>query len=387
MPSPNRNNLRLSGLRAAARVLSPYVKSSSAPPRRVLILRPDHVGDVLLSAPAVALLRQSLPRAELTYLVGPWSEAAARHGPAVDRIETLEFPGFTRRHKVNAVQPYLALAQVAARLRSQAYDVAVVLRPDHWWGALLALSAGIPVRVGSRGPETTPLLTHARSSGPGEHWAEQALAVARLALVATRSDVVESGEVPQFHLDDAAQAAAAEFWRQAGLDGKPVVALHPSAGAPLKSWPAANWARLADGLFEDGVSVLLVGAPSDRPLIEAIGARMAHLSARACGQTLSVSAAIYARCRLVITVDSGAGHLAGAVGAPTIRLYGPAPPDVFGPWPARVDQQVLMTRRLSCVPCGHLVSPPCGATAQPACMLALQVEAVLNAARLSLEQG
>jgi ADP-heptose:LPS heptosyltransferase len=74
-------------------------------------------------------------------------------------------------------------------------------------------------------------------------------------------------------------------------------------------------------------------------------------------------------------------HLAAALGVPTVRLYGPAPPEVFGPWPPRADQRVLITRSLACVPCGHLVDPPCGATRLPACMLALTADEVLAAAR------
>ena len=279
------------------------------------------------------------------------------------------------------------LAQAARRLRAGGYDLAVVLRPDHWWGALLALAGGIPVRVGTRLPETGGLLTHARSAEPGEHWAEQSLAVARLALNAVGAAAVETGDVAQFTVTDTASNAAANFWREAGLDGKTVVALHPSAGAQLKSWPISSWAGLAEALIEAGAYVLLVGAPSDASLLSHIAARVAKRVTIASGQSLSVSAAMYARCRLLISVDSGAGHLAAAVGAPTVRLYGPARPDSFGPWPPRADQRVLITSSLSCVPCGHLEAAPCGATVQPACMLALNVDAVVKAARLSLGQG
>ena len=74
----------------------------------MLLLRPDHVGDVLLTAPAVALLRASLPAAHLTYVVGPWSMDAARHGPAVDSLRTLAYPGFARRRNANLLAPYAA---------------------------------------------------------------------------------------------------------------------------------------------------------------------------------------------------------------------------------------------------------------------------------------
>jgi heptosyltransferase-2/heptosyltransferase-3 len=353
----------------------------------VLLLRPDHIGDVLLSAPAVAMLRASLPSAQVTYLVGPWSAAAARHGPAVDEVRTLAFPGFNREAKLNPLQPYTLLVQVAGQLRQERFDLAVTLRGDHWWGALLALLAGIPLRVGGQTPETLPLLSHAYPAPTGQPWAEQALGIARLALRAVGATPVESIEPRQFTLSDSARDAAAEIWQRHGL-GQRVVALHPSAGAPLKSWPTERWSRLADALTDTGLQVVLVGAPGDGGLLAHIQEGMRRCAPTMCGQSLEVSAAIYARSTMVVSVDSGAGHLASAVGARTLRLYGPASPHVFGPWPpGRTSQRVLTTKALACAPCGYLESPPCGARTTPACMLALGVEDVLNAVRRELDRS
>lgn len=352
-------------------------------------MRPDHVGDVLLSAPAIGLLRVSLPEAHLTYVVGAWSLEVARHGPTVDELRTLEFPGFTRRARQNACQsllaPYALLLHEAARMRKARYAAALILRPDHWWGALLAVAAGIPIRVGGETPETSALLSHTYATPADQPVAEQALAMTRLALKVLGVEPARIGDVPQFTLTDHACKAAKEI--HAEVDHRTCVAIHPNAGAPLKSWPAANWARLADALIDDGHAVLLTGAPSDAALLAEIRQQMRHSARIATGQSLGVSAALFAGCALVITVDSGAGHLAAAVGAPTLRLYGPAPPAVFGPWPPRADQHVLLSDALACVPCGALESPPCGAVATPACLLALDVEQVLKAARAQLGQG
>jgi ADP-heptose:LPS heptosyltransferase len=357
-------------------------------PHKVLLLRPDHIGDVLLTAPAVALMRETLPTAHLTYVVGPWSAEAARHGPPVDELRTLAYPGFTRRQNVNLLAPYALLAGEALGLRRERYDLAVVFRPDHWWGALLALAAGVPVRVGASTPETDPLLTHTYSAGCAEHAADKSLGIARMALEAVSATPALIGHIRQFEVPSTARMEAGVFWRQQELSDERVIALHPNAGAPLKSWPLENWARLADALVDQSLSVVLMGAPGDRPLLSGILERMAHKRAvLACGQSLSTSAALYERCALAITVDSGAGHLAAAVGTPTVRLYGPAPPPIFGPWPPRKTDRVLISDRLKCTPCGHLESPPCGARDFPACMLALSVDDVLNTVRAELGRG
>src|SRR5438128_1363725 len=115
-----------------------------AGPTRVLLLRPDHVGDVLLTAPAVALLRASLPGARLDYVVGPWSADAARHGPTVDRVWPLAYPGFTRRRRANLVAPYAVLVREAALLGLEGRTV-IGIHPG----------AGTPLK-----------------SWPNEHWAK-----------------------------------------------------------------------------------------------------------------------------------------------------------------------------------------------------------------------
>jgi ADP-heptose:LPS heptosyltransferase len=397
LPNP-RSAARLRLLQLAGRSLArvtpqPFEQVRSEPARRVLLIRPDHIGDVLLSSAAIGLLRAALPAAHLTYLVGPWSVDVARRGPPVDNIATLAFPGFTRRSSSYPLQPYGILLREAAKLRRQQFDMAVVLRPDHWWGALLALAAGIPIRVGARTPETAPLLSHACSLAPGVHAVEQALAIARHALDALGVDAigVEAVDPPPltFNVSSKDRADADALWLSLGLSGR-VVTLQPSAGAILKHWPSPRWAELASRLQQHGFTVVLSGAPEDQAVLAAIAARVQPMPPPiAAGQSLPTSAAIFERCALLIAPDGGAAHLAAVVGTPTIRLYGPAPPRVFGPWPAppALDQQVLITRQLACVPCGHLIDPPCGARTEPACMLAIGVDAVMELARRVLDHS
>lgn len=351
----------------------------------MLLLRPDHLGDVLLTSPAIQLLRDSLPHAHLTYLVGPWSADVARCGPAVDELRTLEFPGFnrTRRPAAHLAAPYALLLRQALQLKRERYDAAVVLRPDHWWGALLAAVAGIPLRLGTDTPETRPLLTHALSEQPREHTADQAIRLARLVLHVLGLEVEACADADlrqRFEVPEPARQRAGAFWTANGLHARRVAVVQPTAGAALKSWPIECWVELADRLSND-FTVLLTGAPGDAELLENIRRRCQRPPLVLSGQSLVDSAAVYERASLLVGLDGGGAHIAAAVGTPTVRLYGPAPLGKFGPWPARDDQRVLVTRNLACVPCGHLEHPPCGATRLPACLLALSVHDVMREVR------
>lgn len=382
--SPHPRSLaRLLLLRLAARLGRVEPARPPAPEDlRVLLLRPDHLGDVLLTSPAVALLEAALPRAHLTYLVGPWSADLARHGPLARCIESLPFPGFTRRRSRNPLAPYLLLWREAARLRAGGYHAAVVFRPDHWWGALLALVAGVPLRLGFDLPETHPLLTHRLPRATDRHAAEQALALARqtVAVLGVAAPTTAPARPLVFSIRAEEDAAAARLLAGHHLGQRPVAALHPSAGVRLKSWPLERWAALANALAAEGFTVLLSGGPGDATLLDRVGESMAAPPAAVVqGQPIGVVAAVFRRCSVVVGPDNGPLHLAAAVGTSTVRLYGPASAALFGPWPPGPTQRALVTGLLPCVPCGDLVQPPCGARHVPPCMLAHSVEDVVSA--------
>jgi ADP-heptose:LPS heptosyltransferase len=251
----NRDLLRAPLLRLLGRMVGlvvPAARIGGSAPNRILLIRPDHLGDLLLTGPAIAALRATLPAARLTLLVGPWSLEAARRSVEVDEVRTLAFPGFTRRPKRHALEPYLLLAHEARELRG-IFDTALVLRPDHWWGALLALLAGVPRRIGYATPLCAPLLTQALPLPNGAHAVELSLRLVRALAPSTASDPA-SQLAPRFEVRTEERAWAAER-----LGGDRWVLIHPGSGAAVKDWPAARWAGVADALAERGWQIALSG--------------------------------------------------------------------------------------------------------------------------------
>ena len=162
-----RLRLRLALLRAIPTLSSP-ISHLQSPISNLILIRPDHLGDLLFSTPTLRLLRQRYPSARITALVGPWGAPILAHNPHVDEIITLPFPGFARQPKPSPWQPYALVRRWARQLRGR-YDLAFILRFDHWWGALLAYLARVPLRVGYAVPEVAPFLSHALPYNAGRH--------------------------------------------------------------------------------------------------------------------------------------------------------------------------------------------------------------------------
>lgn len=322
------------------------------PPQRVLLIRPDHLGDVLLTTPALRLLRAQWPEAHITALVGPWAADVLQRSPHVDCVRTCAFPWFTRRPRRQPAEPYVLLLRTARTLRAGRYDLAINLRFDFWWGAALAALAGIPRIAGYAWPTCRPFLSDP-IPWPGERHAV-VQSVDLIAAISAAADSLRATAVHwplEFRLRADEQAFAMRVLPGAG----PWVALHPGSGAAVKLWPLAHWRWLAERLVADGYRPVWTGAPAEQalcaPLARAVGGVLA-----AGGTTLGQLAAIYARCVLVVGPDSGPLHLAATVGTPTVRLYGPADAALFGPHPDD-GRHVVVQSPWPCAPCGRLDYP------------------------------
>ena len=351
---------------------------------RILVIRPDHLGDLLFVTPALRVLRQRLPNAHPTALIGPWGLPALRDCPHINDVLTLPFPGFTKQAKPSPWQPYALLHRWARQLRGR-YDLAVVLRFDHWWGALLAYLAGVPQRVGYAVPEVAPFLSHAAPYIAGRHQVIQNLKLVDWDLgdahppAGTRSAISPSHCPLEYHVPEQAIAWATELLRHT----QPI-AIHPGAGAAIKLWRVEGWVAVADALSkETGSQVILTGTKAEHPLCVEVAAQMESEALVMAGKTtLDQLAAILSKCRLVLGLDSGPLHLAVAIGTPTVHLYGPADSATFGPWGSQKRHRLLVSD-WPCIPCNRLDYGPNELTNHP-CVREIGIDSVLTAARQAL---
>jgi ADP-heptose:LPS heptosyltransferase len=387
-PTPPRDHryraaFRRAGLRAAGKLY----KTSPDPVgalRSLLLIRPDHLGDMLFLTPALHAFRTASPATRITLLAGPWAVPAMQSNPDLDGVETCSFPGFDRSPKASLLAPYRLLFAQARALRGRGYDAAVILRFDHWWGAWLAAAAGIHSRIGYDCPETRPFLTWALPYLPDCHEVEQNGALLRT--------LVGQGAAWDLGQTRFAVASSDREWVNDWLQshkvaaGVPLVAIHAGAGVAVKHWPSAAWAAVAQQLVHShGVRILLTGAPEERNLTQSIAEGVGWPALDAAGETtLGQLAALLERCTLAMGSDSGPLHLAVSVGTPTIHLYGPVASARFGPW-GDPTRHVVLETAWPCAPCNRLDWTP-DVLDRHRCMADITPAQVLSAAVRLLER-
>jgi ADP-heptose:LPS heptosyltransferase len=258
--------------------------------------------------------------------------------------------------------------------------MAVIPRPDDPSSGALCVAAGVPVRVGFAMPRTRPFLTHALLPPGRTHVAlmTHAVLAAGLAVFGAPPLPRPGGIAGSVRPTLPDQREADRVLASAGAGPRPVV-LHPGSGWPLKNWPAGRWGEVARRLRQAAGTRVLVAGTAGETALAGEAAAASGGAAVAIAGLLSVGglAALHARARLVIGVDSGALHLAAAVGTPTVALYGPGDPVQYAA--AGAGHRVVRSG-LPCSPCGTLERPPCGAVTDPACLTGVPASAVVAAA-------
>ena len=350
--------VRLFGLRSARRAAKRAVHT----PPRVLLLRPDHLGDLVLTTPILDALKRHVPAAHVTMMVGAWSsEVVARH-PALDRIVTCPFPGF-RRATQGPLEPYIQLVRTAQQLQRGDYDLAINLRPDFWWGAALLYLAAIPRRVGYALAPATPFLTHAEPFRVPEHATVSSLRLVSVGLGTLGLSPLAEPYTPEQYPLVFLPAAEEHAWVDQRLDGAerniPLAVIHAGTGAAVKLWRVDAWTTIANTLITDyALRVVLTGSPSERPMLTTIASGITPTPLLVTDATIGQLAALLQRAKLVLGVDNGPLHLAVAQGTPTLQIFGPTDTHIFGPWgSAQAHPVIASTQRCaSCrsIPCGRL---------------------------------
>ena len=372
---------------AADLALAPlgWIQSSRAsapgPVKRVLLLRLERIGDLLMVLDAIADARAAFPGADIDLAVGSWNLDLARLIRGIHAIDVADVPWLARGNEGDS---WRALRAKARAWRARRYDVVINFEPDIR-SNYLAWRTGAPRRAGYWTGGGGAFLTDAFAYDPSRHVAENARAlIARVAGPGTTQNPV-SRPASTLAPPDAAYARAAQLL---GAAARPIVGIHVSGGRESKQWHLDRFAQVARTLARDhGATIVLTGSIGDRPLVDAVRAQLSGVAViDVTGQlNLPELAAVLSRLDLLVTGDTGPMHLASAVDTPLVALFGPSDPARYGPASSR--QKVLRVQ-LPCSPCGQVRLPPERCRGHvPDCMDGIQVAAVVAAAAELLDAG
>jgi heptosyltransferase-3 len=342
--------------------------------RRALVIKLRHHGDVLLSSPVFSVLKAHAPSIEIDALVyADTAEMLAQH-PALSQLHSID----RQWKKLGLFAQARAEWRLLQTLRARRYDLIIHLT-EHPRGAWLSRLCGarwaVAPAMRQRGRFWQTSFSHffGKPANALRHTVERNLdALRRIGLYPEadeRALTLVAGH--------AAETRVALLLREQGVElseRRSFIHLHPASRWHFKCWPVDNMAALIDRLQHSGQQVVLSAAPdvAEMAMIDALQARLSQPAVSLAGQlSLKELAALTARARLFIGVDSAPMHIAAAMGTPTVALFGPSGDREWGPW--GVPHRVVSSDAHPCRPCGI---DGCGGGKVSDCLSSLSVDRV-----------
>jgi heptosyltransferase-2 len=323
---------------------------------RLLVRGTNWVGDSIMSLPALERIREGFPDARITLLVLPWVSGLYEECSAVDEVLL-----YDRKEKHHGVGGRIKLIR---DLRSRQFDAAILF-PNAFEAALLSSLARIPLRYGYRRDLRGWLLSHAFSIDPrlkNMHQSYYYLDLVERILGDNRTiDALtplgarrSTGclPCPRLKISRERLETARNFLRKEGIScTKPIIGVNPGATyGSAKRWPQERYGELLDELvFKQDADVVIFGSAAEVSIAFAIASVMRRAPVILSGKTsLAQLAALIACCDLVITNDSGPMHLASALQAPTLAIFGPTDEIATGPMSGKA---IVIKKKVECSPC------------------------------------
>lgn len=308
-------------------------------PKRILIVGPSWVGDMVMAQCLLKLLKSRYPDCELDVLAPTWTFSLLACMPEVTTAIELPF----KHGEFNL----FGRLKLALRLRPMHYDQAIVL-PNTWKAALIPWIARIPIRTGWCGESRYGLLNDLRQLDKTRYplMIEQYMALG----LPPDEPLAQPYAYPQFQVTTQAQQEVLSNYQLKGLTQHPILAM--AAGSEYgssKRWPPEYFAEVANHMLQKGWKVWLFGSAKDRFITTKIMQLTYGQCEQIAGRTqLSETIQLLSVTKGLVTNDSGLMHVAAALNKPLVALYGSTSPKCT---PPLFDQATILQLELECQPC------------------------------------
>lgn len=319
---------------------------------RILVARPDRIGDVILSTPVFDAIKAQCPEATVTALVRPQAASVLQGLSSVDDIITYNPEG--------AHVGLFGLKRLTDEIQSRVFDAAVVLQVD-WKVSLAIYMAGICVRVGPLSKPYSYVLFNrgVRQSRSHSLKNEADYNLDLLALLGIKATDGRSRFPSRISVQDGVQKAA-DFWfeSQGFRSGRPFVAVHPGMGGSALNWPEEFYSQLVSKILENGVDVLMTVGPGDEEAARRIHSRVSEgypgrlvVYNEGRVRTVAFLGALFKKAAVVVAPSTGPLHLAAAIGKPCVSFYPPVPGQSekrWGPYVSNSKNVSVLTPEVRC---------------------------------------
>ena len=342
--------------------MKPSVSNDRGP--ALLVAQTSFLGDVVLTTPLVSALRARLAPRRLAVLVRPEAVPLVAGHPDVDDVVVDDKRGRDRG--------IAGAVRTAARIRRERFDLAV--SPHRSLRTALVLAgARIPRRVGFRESRGAALYHERVPRDRRRHDVERNLVL----MTAFGGAVTDA----RLHVPVAPEAAA----RAAALlpaGGGPLVGLAPGSVWATKRWTADGFAAVAAALADDGARCVILGAPHEKDVADAVRERSGRRATVLAGQTdLATLVAVIDRLALLVCNDSAPMHIAGARAVPVVAVFCATTPALgYGPYG---PHDTVIGADLACRPCARHGGRCCPRGTED-CMRLVAADTVIAAARAAL---
>ena len=309
-------------------------------PNKILIVRTDRLGDVILSTPVIKNLRLHFPKAHIAFLCQPYTRGVLEGNPDLDEVIIYD--------KYEKDKSFWASIKFSFFLRKKKFDLAIILHPTNRTH-LFTFLAGIPERVGwdkKLGKLLTKSLKHAKQEGK-KHELEYSLDLLRELAIPIKSTETYFPILPE------AKRTIEQLLKGEGIgEGDKFIVIHPSASCPSKRWPQECFRRVVELLKEKvNFKIVVITSQEEREFGEKLVGGSGVIDLRGSLSIPEVGA-LLKQATLFISNDSGPVHIAASFNTPLISIFGRDNPGLSPlRWGPRGKRSICLHKDVGCTKC------------------------------------
>jgi len=357
-------------------------KNAAAANKKILIINPFGIGDVLFTTPVIRALKESYPDSLIGYWCNTRVKPLLESNPRINKVFALSRGDIKKLYNESFFKGFFNSLKLVLRLKRERFNICLDFSLDHRY-SLLAKIVGIRRRIGfnykGRGRFLTDKIDLVEYND--KHTVEYYFDLLKFLNISPKQKDLE------LNILESSQAKLELIFKRSGiLQADLLVGIAPGAGgswgkdASYKHWPALKFAQVADKLVDNfKAKVILFGDESEKPIADVIVNAMRNKPIDLVGKiSLELLSAAIRKCILFISNDGGPMHMAVALGVKTVSIFGPVSEIVYGPYPEKINHVVLSWNG-DCRPCyKNFRLPICDKDKE--CLRAISVDEVYGAA-------